>query len=183
MTESTTKGFFKTTTRPVALSWLQWLAAKSNKNKKTTTTTTTTTSPTTTSTMPSTTTTTTTTTPITEKSASTTTPPAGLMTVQYIQYRAPTTTATEKLVPLNAPPGFEYPGPPIRVPATTEWSWWMPDVGTEEGEDPSWESGATTQIEGLADTFPGEGEESGERVKNEAKEESGGEESAVDGNL
>ena len=90
----------------------------------------------------------------------------------------------------------------------------MPDVGTEEGEDPSWESGATTQIEvmsafsshthtlsidtvlrvsvksqfpqGLADTFPGEGEESGERVKNEAKEESGGEESAeeaVDGNL
>ena len=28
-----------------------------------------------------------------------------------------------------------------------QWSWWMPDVGTEEGEDPSWESGATTQIE------------------------------------
>ena len=28
-----------------------------------------------------------------------------------------------------------------------QWSWWMPDVGTEEGEDPSWESSATTQIE------------------------------------
>ena len=40
--------------------------------------------------------------------------------------------------------------------------------------------------QGLADTFPGEAEESGERMKNEAKEESGGEESAeeaVDGNL
>ena len=113
-------GLFKTTTRPVAMSWLQWLAAKSKKNKKTTTTTTSRTTATT-----STTSTTTTTTPTTlppENSAST---PKGLITVQYIRYKAPstttikvpstttikaTTTATEKLVPFNAPAGFEYPG-------------------------------------------------------------------------
>jgi len=87
-------------------------------------------------------------------------------TVQSKPYRAPTNNATpQKLVPFKAPPGFEYPGPPIRVPATTEWSWWMPDVSTEEGEEPSWEN-STEQMEGLGDTFPREESEE-ERVKNE----------------
>ena len=128
-------GVFKTTTRPVALSWLQWLAAKSEKNKKKKTTTTTIPTPTTPSPPPTTTTSTSTTTVTTtlrtttvssttgsSESPMSTDAPIEIQTVQYIPYRAPPTVQSkpyraptnnatpQKLVPFKAPPGFEYPG-------------------------------------------------------------------------
>ena len=127
-------GVFKTTTRPVALSWLQWLAAKSEKNKKKKTTTTIPTPttpppppPTTTSTSTTTVTTTLRTTTVSSTTGSSESPmstdaPIEIQTVQYIPYRAPPTVQSkpyraptnnvtpQKLVPFKAPPGFEYPG-------------------------------------------------------------------------